>query len=93
MKSDNVLNPTDNTDKVSNRWRLQYREPICGGNRAVEVYGDTLMDALTIFNNTDKTSGFDTPIRATLLCNHDGCTSHENFVFTLQGRYGIPRRV
>lgn len=64
-------------------WTIQYREPICGGNREVKIDEETLMNALAIFNTRSKTSGFDTPIRA----------SNGEYTFTMQGRYSVPQLV
>ena len=67
-------------------WVLEYREPICGGNRSVDIHEDKLIDAMAVFNTQSKTSGFDTPIRATRRAGRP-------YVFTFQGRYDVPRLV
>ena len=70
-------------------WTLQYREPLCGGNRISVIHESKLMDALAIFNTQESTSGFDTPIRATYSYGVNG----QSYTFTLQGRYDVPRRI
>jgi hypothetical protein len=69
-------------------WTIQYRN-IAGSPRETKVYEDSLMDALHIFNTQKETSGFDTPIRMTASYGVNG----RRYIFTLDGRYGVPRRV
>lgn len=69
-------------------WTLEYRN-VAGSNRSVKIYERKLMDALTVFNTQKETSGFDTPIRATYCYGVNG----RSYVFSLQGRYDVPRQV
>ena len=41
-------------------WEINYREPICGGNRVFLAKVATLMDAVASFNLHE--GGFDTPL-------------------------------
>ncbi len=58
------------------------------GHEAI-VYEATLMDALSVFNTQEATSGFNTPITMTYSYGVNGIT----YRFELDGRYGVPRRI
>jgi hypothetical protein len=77
------MNPSKTTKPF---WSFQYRGPITGANRLVDIHEDKLIDAMAVFNTQAKTSGFDTPIRATRRAGRP-------YVFTFQGRYDVPRLV
>ena len=68
-------------------FKIQYREPICGGNRVfLSTRTATVMDAVAEFNLIK--GGFDTPLRVERY-NFDGKLTD---VFNMDGRYGVPRR-
>ena len=75
-------------------WTIEYRN-IAGSPRSCRVYEDKLMDALAIFNSQEATSGFDTPLRCTAyylgLRRED--INGQLYIFTLDRRYGVPRRI
>ena len=52
-----------------NIWKIEYREPILGGNREHVVKTPTLMNAVADFNL--HKGGFDTPLRITRLAIGD----------------------
>ena len=68
-------------------WTIEYHRD--GIERKTTVYASTLMTALALFNGTEATSGFPTPIRATYGYGVNGQT----YRFELDGRYGVPRRI
>ena len=70
-------------------FHIQYREPTLGGNRASFHKTDTMLNAVAEFNTLERTSGFDTPLRITRI-SMEGEHTH---VFTMDGRYGVPRLV
>ena len=70
-------------------WRIEYREPTLGGNRAAFHKVRTLSQAVAEFNTLERTSGFDTPLRITRI-SIDGEWTH---VYTQQGRYDVPQLV
>ena len=73
------------TDK--GRFEIFYREPICGGNRMfLSTRTATVMDAVAEFNLIK--GGFDTPLRV-VRYNFDGELTD---TFTMDGRYGVPRK-
>ncbi len=69
-------------------WTIEYRNE-AGSPRKTTVEASSLMTALAMFNANPKTSGFDTPLRMTYGYFINGQT----YAFTLDGRYGVPRRV
>ena len=69
-------------------WTIEYRN-IAGSPRQTRIYEAKLMDALAVFNTQSSTSGFDTPLRMTYSYGVNG----QSYIFTLDGRYGVPRRV
>ena len=69
-------------------WKIEYRN-IAGSPRQTRVYEESLMDALHIFNTQSSTSGFDTPLRMTASYGVNG----QSYIFTLDGRYAVPRRI
>ena len=75
-------------------WDIEYRN-IAGSPRTARVYEEKLMDALAVFNTQGKTSGFETPLRCTAyylgLRRED--INGQLYIFTLDGRYGVPRRI
>ena len=68
-------------------WTIEYRRD--GIERKTTVYVSTLMTALALFNGTEATSGFDTPLRMTYGYPINGT----RYTFTLDGRYAVPHRV
>ena len=66
-----------------NIWKIEYREPILGGNREHVVKTPTLMNAVADFNL--HKGGFDTPLRITRLAIGDYPET-----WTMQGRYDVP---
>ena len=70
-------------------WRIEYREPILGGNRASFHKTDTLLNAVAEFNTLERTSGFDTPLRITRI----DTLGEKTHIFTMQGRYDVPQLV
>ena len=70
-------------------WRIEYREPILGGNRASFHKTDTLLNAVAEFNTFERTSGFDTPLRITRI----DTLGEKTHIFTMQGRYAVPQLV
>ena len=70
-------------------WRIEYREPILGGNRAAFHKVATLSQAVAEFNTLERTSGFDTPMRITRVAVNGEWTH----VYTQDGRYSTPRLV
>ena len=69
-----------------NIWKIEYRAPICGGNREHIVKTPTLLNAVADFNL--HKGGFDTPLRITRLAIGDYPET-----WTMQGRYDVPRQV
>jgi hypothetical protein len=72
-------------------FRIEYREPVLGGNRASFHKTDTVSNAVAEFNTLEHTSlcngePFATPLRITRI-NTMGEQTH---VFTQQGRYDVP---
>ena len=68
-------------------FKIFYREPEQGGNRIfLSTRTATVMDAVAEFNLIK--GGFDTPLRVERY-NFDGKLTD---VFTMDGRYGVPRR-
>ena len=70
-------------------WRIEYREPILGGNRASFHKVSTLSNAVAEFNTLERTSGFDTPLRITRI----DTLGEKTHIFTMQGRYSVPNLV
>ena len=70
-------------------WRIEYREPILGGNRASFHKVSTLSNAVAEFNTLERTSGFDTPLRITRI----DTLGEKTHIFTMQGRYDVPQLV
>ena len=70
-------------------FEIQYREPICGGNRRAFHKTDTMLNAVAEFNVIERTSGFDTPLRITRM----DIFGNKTHVWTMDGRYGVPRLV
>ena len=73
---------------MSDYWTIEYRN-IAGSPRSGRIEEDSLMDALNVFNTQKATSGFDTPLRMTASYGVNG----RSYIFTLDGRYAVPRRV
>ena len=68
-------------------FKIQYREPHCGGNRVfLSCRTATVMDAVAEFNLIK--GGFDTPLRIERFDTFGNLTD----TFTMDGRYGVPRR-
>ena len=68
-------------------FKIYYRDPISTGNRLfLSAHTATLMDAVAEFNLIK--GGFDTPLRVERY-NFDGKLTD---VFTMDGRYDVPRR-
>ena len=68
-------------------FKIQYREPHCGGNRVfLSTRTATVMDAVAEFNLIK--GGFDTPLRIERYNTYGKLTD----VFNMDGRYGVPRR-
>ena len=68
-------------------FKIQYREPNCGGNRVfLSCHTATVMDAVAEFNLIK--GGFDTTLRIERF-DVFGNLTH---TFTMDGRYGVPRR-
>ena len=68
-------------------WVIEYRRDNI--ERKTVVYASTLMTALAMFNANEETSGFDTPLRMTYGYGVNG----RAYIFELDGRYAVPRRV
>jgi hypothetical protein len=68
-------------------WAIEYNKD--GEKRKTVVYASTLMTALAMFNANEETSGFDTPIRMKYGYGVNG----QSYIWELDGRYGVPRRV
>ena len=68
-------------------FKIQYREPICGGNRLAIHKTRTVLGAVAEFNTLERTSGFDTPMRVERI---DTFGNHTD-TWLLDGRYDIPR--
>ena len=68
-------------------WEINYREPICGGNRVFLAKVATLMDAVASFNL--HKGGFDTPLSVERI-DMSGEMTHR---WNLDGRYSVPRLV
>ena len=68
-------------------WAIEYRRD--GIDLQTVVYASTLMTALAMFNADPETSGFDTPLRMRYGYGVNGVP----YIFELDGRYGVPRRV
>ena len=68
-------------------WEINYREPICGGNRVFLAKVATLMDAVASFNL--HVGGFDTPLSVERI-DISGEMTHR---WNLDGRYSVPRLV
>ena len=68
-----------------NIWKIEYREPINGGNREHVVKTPTLMNAVADFNL--HKGGFDTPLRVE---RFDTFGNHSD-TWTMDGRYSVPR--
>ena len=68
-------------------WAIEYQRD--GIERKTVIYASTLMTALAMFNANEATSGFDTPLRMTYGYPINGT----RYTFTLDGRYGVPRRI
>ena len=67
-------------------FKIQSREPICGGNRLfLSARTATVMDAVAEFNLIK--GGFDTPLRIERF-DVFGNLTH---TFTMDARYGVPR--
>ena len=69
-------------------FKIQYREPICGGNRQAIHKTSTMLQAVAEFDTLERTSGFDTPLRIERFDTFGNLTD----TFTMDGRYGVPRR-
>jgi len=69
-------------------FKIFYREPILGGNRQSIHKTSTMLQAVAEFNTLERTSGFDTPLR---IERHD-IFGNLTDTFTMDGRYGVPRR-
>ena len=68
-------------------FKIQYREPLAGGNRVfLSCRTATVMDAVAEFNIIK--GGFDTPLRIERV-DVFGNLTH---TYTMDGRYGVPRR-
>ena len=77
-----------NSDNISQEyWVIEYTKD--GVNRKTTVDASSLMTALALFNANEETSGFDTPLRMKYGCGVNGVP----YIFELDGRYGVPRRV
>jgi len=70
-------------------FEIQYREPICGGNRRAFHKTDTMLNAVAEFNVIERTSGFDTPLRITRM----DIFGNKTHVWTMDGRYSVPRLI
>ena len=75
-------------------FEIQYREPICGGNRRSFHKTDTMLNAVAEFNTLEHTSmsegkPFTTPLRITRM----DIFGNKTHVWTLDGRYDVPRLV
>ena len=68
-------------------WEINYREPICGGNRVYLAKVATLMDAVASFNLHE--GGFDTPLSVKRI-DIDGQMTDR---WCMDGRYAVPRHV
>ncbi len=68
-------------------WTIEFLKD--GMKQETVVYEATLMDALSVFNTQEATSGFNTPITMTYSYGVNGTT----YRFELDGRYGVPRRI
>ena len=68
-------------------WTIEYTKD--GRDRKTTVEASSLMTALALFNANEKTSGFDTPLRMTYSYGVNG----KSYIFTLDGRYAVPRRI
>ncbi len=72
---------------------IQYREPICGGNRQAIHKTRTMLNAVAEFNALERTSlspeglPFDTPLRIERI---DTFGNHTD-TWTMDGRYDVPR--
>ena len=67
-------------------WKIEYREPILGGNRTWTVKTGNLLNAVADFNL--HLGGFDTPLRITRLA-----LGELSQTWTMDGRYSVPREV
>ena len=70
-------------------FEIQYREPICGGNRRAFHKTDTMLNAVAEFNVIERTSGFDTPLRITRM----DIFGNKTHVWTMDSRYSVPRLI
>jgi hypothetical protein len=68
-------------------WAIEFLKD--GLERKTIVYASSLMTALAMFNANEETSGFDTPLRMTYGYGVNG----RAYIFELDGRYGVPRRI
>tara|TARA_A100001011_G_scaffold351486_1_gene391613 strand:+ start:354 stop:590 length:237 start_codon:yes stop_codon:yes gene_type:complete len=68
-------------------WTIEFLKD--GLKRKAVVYEAKLMDALSVFNTQEATSGFNTPITMTYSYGVNG----RAYIFELDGRYGVPRRI
>ena len=68
-------------------WTIEFLKD--GSQHETVVYEAKLMDALAVFNTQEATSGFNTPIRMTYSYGVNG----QAYIFELDGRYGVPRRI
>lgn len=68
-------------------WVIEYRRGTI--DHKTVIHASTLMTALALFNGTEATSGFPTPIRATYGYPING----QRYTFELDGRYAVPHRV
>ena len=68
-------------------WAIEFLKD--GSQQETVVYEATLMDALSVFNTQEATSGFNTPITMTYSYGVNG----KAYIFELDGRYGVPRRI
>ena len=68
-------------------FKIYFREPHCGGNRVfLSTRTATVMDAVAEFNLIK--GGFDTPLRIERFDTFGNLTD----TFTMDGRYGVPRK-
>ena len=68
-------------------WTIEFLKD--GMKQETVVYEATLMDALSVFNTQGSTSGFDTARRMTYSYGVNG----KAYIFELDGRYAVPRRI
>ena len=68
-------------------WTIEFLKD--GVKRKAVVYEAKLMDALSVCNTQEATSGFNTPITMTYSYGVNG----RAYIFELDGRYGVPRRI